>query len=137
MRVLLVDDHRLVRQVMARLLQAEADIEVIGEAENGADAVALARQLAPEIVLINVRLPIMTGVEATHAILADVPGACVVGMTLVDNPAEAEMITAAGARACISKSGSVEDLLRILRDVHSQQLNDRSTGASRRMTNSH
>jgi DNA-binding NarL/FixJ family response regulator len=130
MRVLLVDDHRPVRQVMARLLGAEPDIEVIAETGTGRNALELARQLAPEIVLMNVRLPGMSGIDTARAILSELPNVCVIGMTLVDNPAEAEAIREAGARACISKSGPAEELLRVVREIHALQVSEQPGDAT-------
>jgi DNA-binding NarL/FixJ family response regulator len=117
-RLLLVDDHRLVRQVLARVIRAEPDIEVVGEASNGQEALDLTRHLVPDIILINVRLPVLNGVDATRAILAEFPGMHVIGMTLVDNNAESQAIREAGATACVSKSGPMENLIRAIRDSY-------------------
>ena len=115
MRVLLVDNHQLVRQVLARVLAAEPDLVVVGQGSTGQEAIDLTRQLQPEVVLINVRLIGLSGPDATRAILTERPGLCVIGMTLVDNPAEARAIREAGAAACISKSGPLEELLAAIR----------------------
>jgi DNA-binding NarL/FixJ family response regulator len=118
MRVLLVDDHRLVRQVLARVIRAEPDIEVVGEGSNGQEALDLTRQLVPDVILISVRLPVLNGVDATRAILAEFPAIHVIGLTLVDNSPESQAIRETGATACISKSGPLEDLIRMIRDCH-------------------
>ena len=115
MRVLLVDNHQLVRQVLARALAAEPDLVVVGHGATGQEAIDLTRRLEPEVVLINVRLTGLSGVDATRAILAEFPWMCVIGMTLVDNAAEAQAIREVGAAACISKSGPLEDLLAAIR----------------------
>jgi DNA-binding NarL/FixJ family response regulator len=115
MRVLLIDNHQLVRQVLARALDAEPDLDIVGEGNTGEEAIALARSLAPDVLLIAVRLHGMSGADATRAILAEQPGLCVIGMTLVDNPAEAQTIEAAGAAACVSKSGPLEELFAAIR----------------------
>ncbi len=115
MRIVLVDNHQLVREVLARVLAAEPDVVVVGQGATGQEAIELTRQLEPEVVLINVRLTGLSGVDATHAILAEFPGLCVIGMTLVDNPAEAQEIREAGAAACISKSGPLDALLAAIR----------------------
>ncbi len=116
MRVLLVDTHQLVRQVLARVLAAESDFTVVGQGATGEEAIALSRELAPEVILIGVRLIGMSGVEATRAILREFPWICIIGMTLVDNPEEARAIREAGATACVSKSGPLDDLFRAIRD---------------------
>lgn len=115
MRVLLIDNHQLVRQVLARALAAEPDLVVVGQGTTGQEAIELTRQLKPEVVLINVRLTGLSGVDATRTILADFPWISVIGMTLVENEAEGQAIRAAGAVACISKSGPLEDLLAAIR----------------------
>ena len=117
-RVLLVDDHKLVRQVLARVFQAESDIEVVGEGSNGQEALDLTRQLVPDVMLISVRLPVLNGVDATRAVLAEFPDIHVIGLTLVDNGPESEAIREAGATACVSKSGPLEELIRVIRDCH-------------------
>jgi len=117
-RVLLVDDHRLVRHVLARVICAEPDIEVVGEGSNGQEALVLTREIVPDVILMNVRLPVLNGVEATRAILAEFPGIHVIGMTLVDNSAESQAIREAGATACVSKSGPMEDLIRAIRGCY-------------------
>jgi DNA-binding NarL/FixJ family response regulator len=118
MRVLVVDDHRPVRQVLARALRAEPDIDVVGEGSNGQEALDLTRQLVPDVILIGVRLPVLNGVDAARAILAEFPDIHVIGMTLVDNRVEAQAIREVGATACVSKSGPMEDLIRAIRDCH-------------------
>ena len=115
MRVLLVDNHQLVRQVLARVLAAEPDLEVVGQVATGQEAIELTRRLEPEAVLITVRLTGLSGVETTRAILAEFPWVCVIGMTLVENDAEAQAVRDAGATACISKSGPLEALLGAIR----------------------
>lgn len=117
-RVLLVDDHRPVRQVLARVIRAEPDIEVMGEGSNGQEALDLARRLVPDLILISVRLPVLSGVDATRAILAEFPDIHVIGLTLVENGPESDAIREAGATACVSKSGPLEELIRVIRDCH-------------------
>ena len=115
MRVLLIDSHQLVREVLAQVLAAQPGLELVGQGATGQEALALTRRLAPDVLLITVRLPGLSGVEVTRTLLKEYPALCVIGMTLVDNPAEAEAIRAAGAHACVSKSGLLDELLGAVR----------------------
>ncbi len=110
MRVMLVDGHQLVREVFARVLTGP-DIEIVAQAGTGDEAVALARQVRPDVLLITVRLPGLSGIEATRALLREFPQLCVIGMTTVENEVEARSICEAGAIACVSKSGPLSDFL--------------------------
>ena len=80
-RVLLVDDHRLVRAGLAGLLEAAADLEVVGEAADGRQAVEVARAAAPDVVLMDVSMPVLDGIGATRAILAERPDLRIVALT--------------------------------------------------------
>ena len=84
-RVLLVDDQTLVRQGIQVLLDGETDIDVIGEASNGREAIALTRQLQPHIVLMDIRMPEVDGVEATRQIIEDSPDTGVIILTTFDD----------------------------------------------------
>ena len=83
-RVLLVDDQDLVRTGFALILRSEEDIDVVGEAENGSDAVAAVGRLRPDVVVMDIRMPIMDGVEATRRIAAGFPGTRVLVLTTFD-----------------------------------------------------
>ena len=83
-RVLLVDDQDLVRTGFGLILMSEDDITVVGEAENGSDAVAAVRRLAPDVVVMDIRMPVMDGVEATRRIAADFPETRVLVLTTFD-----------------------------------------------------
>ena len=81
--VLITDDHRVVRQGLRMVLDLEPELEVVGEAENGEEAVRLARRLEPDVVLMDLAMPVMDGVEATRAIRRELPDTQVVALTSV------------------------------------------------------
>jgi PAS domain S-box-containing protein len=115
-RVLVVDDHQIVRQALVRLLRAEADLAVVGEAGTGTAAVALAHQVAPDVVLMDINMPEMNGIEATRAVHAAFPALRVIGLSMYDRGDQQDAMRAAGAVAYLSKSGPAEALLAAIRD---------------------
>lgn len=115
-RVLVVDDHLVVRQGFVRLLKEEPDIEVVGEASDGRTAVALTRQLVPDVVTIDIDLPGMNGIEATQCIHAACPTVRVIGLSVHEESAQVIAMREAGAVAYLAKSGSVDALLAAIRD---------------------
>ncbi len=82
-RVLITDDHGVVRQGLKMFLSLDPDIEVVGEAENGQEAVAVARELHPDVVLMDLLMPVMDGVGATRAIRSELPDVEVIALTSV------------------------------------------------------
>lgn len=116
-RVLVVDDHFVVRAGVCNLLSGVADIEVVGEAEDGRQAVEEAERCAPDVILMDLRLPKLDGVEATRRILAARPGVGILMLTTED--AEADVLTAveAGAMGYVSKSSRKEELLEAIRSI--------------------
>ena len=114
MRVLLVDDHTIVRQALYKLLDAP-DIEFAGEASNGREAITFTRHLQPDMVLMDVAMPIMNGIEATRAIHAEWPQVCIIGLSIHAEDAQAEAMRDAGARAYLTKDVPIEVLLAAMR----------------------
>ena len=115
--VLLVDDHTVVRQGLRALLSAEDDIEVQGEAENGRQAVVLAKKLTPDVVVMDVAMPLLNGLEATRQILKAVPSAKVLVLTsYADDDCVASMMDA-GASGYLIKQTAANDLLKAIREV--------------------
>jgi signal transduction histidine kinase/ActR/RegA family two-component response regulator len=114
-RVLLGDDHAMFRQSLAHLLSSNSDIAVVGQAENGRVAVEMAHRLHPDVVVMDVNMPVMNGVEATRLICSQLPSTRVIGVTInVDEQVRAAL-TSAGAVACLPKDGEVNELLTLLR----------------------
>jgi len=115
--VLLVDDHTVVRQGLRALLAAEEDMEVIGEAENGRQAVALAKKSPPDVVVMDVAMPLLNGLEATRQILKSVPGARVLVLTSYGDDECVQQLMHAGASGYLIKQTAANDLLRAIREV--------------------
>ncbi len=112
MRVLIVDDHAMVRQSLVQALQAEPGIEVVGEAPDGAAAIRLASQLRPDVVLMDVVMPQVDGIEATRQIMRDCPEIRIVGLSVHDSMVYAARMLEAGACAYLLKDCNMEDLVR-------------------------
>jgi len=118
-RVYVVDDHALVRAGMRMILSAEADIEVVGEADSGEEALPEIRALKPDIVLCDLHLPGVSGLEITERIVrGDYGPKVIVVSVLEDGPMPRRMI-AAGASGYVGKGGDARELLRAVREVAS------------------
>ncbi len=115
MRVLIVDDHSLVREAMRVLLHNEGDIVVVGEAANGRHAVELARRFQPDIILMDVRMPEMDGIEATRLIHADLPRVTIIGLSMFKYDEHGDALRDAGAVAYVMKSAAPTELLDVMR----------------------
>ena len=116
MRVLLADDHQILRDGIRRGLEA-AGATVVGEADNGEEAVELAREIHPDIVLMDISMPVLDGVAATERITTEVPGTKVVVPTMHDDPERTRAALLAGAVAYLTKGTSFEDVFDTLERV--------------------
>jgi DNA-binding NarL/FixJ family response regulator len=114
-RVLIADDHGLVRDGYKLMLEREEDLEVVGEASNGREAVELCRKLRPELVLMDVRMPEMDGLEATRAIKGEFPTTGVLVVTTYDNPDYLFEAIEAGAAGYVLKDAPKSQLLDAVR----------------------
>jgi DNA-binding NarL/FixJ family response regulator len=119
LRVLLVDDHALVRIGLASVIAAEGGLEVCGEASTGARAVELYRSLRPDVVLMDLRLPDISGVQATEAIRSEFPEAKLVVISSFAPDEEVYAAIAAGAQAYVLKTIEAEELVAVIRKVAS------------------
>ncbi|HSC71314.1 MAG TPA: response regulator, partial [Candidatus Methylomirabilis sp.] len=114
-RVLVVDDHAVVREALAGMLGQEPDIQIVGEAWDGKLAVELVRQLRPDVVTMDINMPVMDGVKATRAIRAEFPAVRVIGLSMFDEAGQARVMREAGAAEYLSKSGPSEALIAAIR----------------------
>lgn len=117
-RVLVVDDHTLMRDGIRALLALAADIDVVGEAANGKDAIAEVGRLAPDVVLMDMAMPVMTGLEATRRIRREFPGSRVLALTQYDDSEYVIPLIEAGARGFISKMTAFSELSSAIHAVH-------------------
>jgi DNA-binding NarL/FixJ family response regulator len=116
-RILLADDHPVMRAGVRTLLSAESDVDIVGEASNGVEAVALARQLRPEVVLMDISLPGIGGAEATKQIVEDVPSTRVLVLSAHEDVAFAGLLLRAGASGYALKRSAGDELVRAIRIV--------------------
>ncbi len=115
MRVLLIDDHAVVRRSLAHYLSAQPDIQIVGEGGDGEMAVELARQLHPDVILMDVQMPIMNGIDATRMIHEEFPDIRIIGLSVFDPAARMAAMMAAGASGYVSKAEAPELLLAVMR----------------------
>jgi len=115
--ILLVDDHTVVRQGLRALLAAEEDMEVVGEAENGRLAVMLAKKLSPEVVVMDVAMPLLNGLEATRQILKMLPTTKILVLTSYGDDECVAQLMDAGASGYLIKQTAANDLIRAIREV--------------------
>ena len=116
--VLLAEDHMVVREGLRRLLEAESDIEVVGEAATGRQAVAMTRKLRPAVVIMDIAMPLLNGVEATRQIRQAVPDTKVLILSAHSDDAYVERVTALGAAGYLIKQTSAHFLSEAIREVH-------------------
>lgn len=116
-QVLLADDHRMIREGIRALLEREEDIEVIGEAADGREAVRLTAQLCPDVVIMDVSMPMLNGIEATRQIRRDCPDARVLILTVHEGEDYVARLLAAGASGYIIKRAASEELISAVRAV--------------------
>ncbi len=117
-RVLAVDDHTIVRDGICALLTLAADIEVVGSAANGLEALELVKELQPDIVLMDISMPVMGGLEATRRILKEFPRTRVITLTQYSDRQDVFPMVEAGARGLVSKSAASIDLVASIRSVY-------------------
>jgi NarL family two-component system response regulator LiaR len=118
-RVMLVDDHNVVRSGLATFLKAYEDLELVGEAKNGLEAINLCRLKKPDVILMDLMMPEMDGIAATSAILQDYPDIKIIAMTSFEEEELVQGVLAAGAISYLLKNVSSDELAKAIRDSYS------------------
>ncbi len=131
-RVLIADDHQVTRHGLASLLRQEPDLEVVGEAADGRDAIASARKIRPQVVIMDVNMPETDGIHATRIIRAALPATQVIGLSMFEDAETVAAMRAAGASDYLPKSGPPEALLAAVRSCVRAAQDPGSTGTARR-----
>ena len=116
--VLLAEDHTIVREGFRKMLEMEADIEIVGEAQDGRQAVALAKKIHPAVVLMDIAMPHLNGLEATRQILKTDPATKVLMLSAHSDDAYVQNAIASGAVGFLLKQTSAHDVCRAIREVH-------------------
>ena len=116
--VLIVDDHILIREVIKTFLETTPDIQVVATAENGIESVTATRQHRPDVVIMDISMPYMDGLEATRQILNDFPNTRVVMLSSHDNPVYIRNALEAGAKGYIVKDAMTTELLEAIRSLY-------------------
>jgi two-component system, NarL family, response regulator NreC len=116
-RILLVDDHAVVREGIKRLIDTQADIELVGEASDGREALQKAGELRPDIVMMDVSMPHLNGIEATRQMKALAPSTKILALTVHEDEAYVREFLRAGATGYLLKRASTEELVRAVRAI--------------------
>lgn len=120
-QVLVADDHDLYRRGMQVVIGLEDDIRIVGEARNGQEVAALAIDLAPDVVLMDVRMPVLSGIEACRLVKAEVPSTKILMLTMSDDEEDLFEAVRAGASGYLLKDQPAEDVAGAIRAVHAGQ----------------
>lgn len=118
-RLIIVDDHAIVRQGLSAMLTPRHGIEVVGEAKNGREAIQMVQELAPDVIIMDLNMPEIDGIEATIAIRTQNPDARILVLTSFDDQDRIVAIMAAGASGYILKDSGIHELIQAVRSVHS------------------
>src|SRR5262245_28622896 len=121
-RILCVDDHPLLREAIAMMIQYQPDMLLVAEAANGTEAIRKFKELQPDVTLMDLRLPDMSGVDALMTIRADSPAARIVMLTTFESDVDIKRALEAGARAYLLKTMPPKDLANAIRKVHREPM---------------
>jgi DNA-binding NarL/FixJ family response regulator len=117
-RVMTVDDHPLLQEGLATVIRRQQDMDLVGEAATGAEALSLFRTERPDVTLMDLRLPDISGIEATLRIRTEFPDARIIILTTFDGDVEVRRALDAGARSYLLKSTPQKEIVQVIRDVH-------------------
>jgi len=129
--VLIVEDHMLVREGLRAMLKLEADLQVAGEARNGREAVAMAMKLRPDVVLMDIAMPGLNGLEATRQLVKALPATRIIILTAHCDDAYVKSAVGCGAAGFLLKQDSAHDVCRAIREVHKGGIHYSATIAKR------
>jgi DNA-binding NarL/FixJ family response regulator len=118
-KVLLVDDHKIVRDGIKVLLQDESDIEVIGEAENGKHALEVLNEITPDLLIVDINMPVMNGIECAREVVKHFPQVKILALTMLNEQEHIKNMVAAGAGGYILKNSGKEELIDAIKTVTS------------------
>jgi two-component system invasion response regulator UvrY len=116
-RILIADDHVALRRSLVRALQSDAGMQVVGEAGDGGLAVEMAKELNPDVVIMDIVMPLVNGIDATRQIVHDCPHTQVIGLSVHVSKAYATRMLMAGASAYVLKSGDLDELVHAVEAV--------------------
>ena len=117
-RVIIAEDHAVVREGTRQIIERQEDIEVVGEAANGAEAVALVERVNPDVAIVDISMPVMSGIEATEKIKATHPGTAVLILTAYDDDQYIFALLGAGSAGYLLKDVPAAEVVRAIRSVH-------------------
>ena len=117
--VLLAEDHVVVREGLRIMIEADGDITVVGEAKTGREAVLLNRQVRPDVVVMDIAMPLLNGIQATHQILSEFPKAMILILSAHADPEYVDQLMALGVVGYLTKQTSAEMVARAVREVYS------------------
>jgi DNA-binding NarL/FixJ family response regulator len=128
-RIIIADDHQLFREGLANLLADSKDIEILAQAGNGKEAIAKARELNPDVLIMDIGMPVMDGVEATRKLLQELPGSRVIALSMHADKQYIKGMFEAGASGYLFKNCAYNELITAIRTVHEgkKYLSDRIT----------
>jgi two-component system response regulator NreC len=121
-RLALVDDHEVVRTGLRMLLEHQPDMEIVGEASTGAEALEMAAQIQPDVIVMDITLPDISGIEATRLIKQSQPGAAIVALTIHEDEQYFFEMLQAGASGYVPKRAAPEDLINAIRAAYNDEI---------------